>query len=39
MTVSVGDALRKYGIRDATLAGGHGTTAKQADITGALAAN
>jgi glyoxylase-like metal-dependent hydrolase (beta-lactamase superfamily II) len=39
MTVSVGDALRKYGIRDATLAGGHGTTAKQADVTGALAAN
>src|SRR6266481_5673808 len=34
MTVSVGDALRKYGISGATLAGGHGTTAKQADIAG-----
>ncbi len=38
-TVAVGDALRKYGISGATLAGGHGTTAKQADIAGPLAAN
>jgi glyoxylase-like metal-dependent hydrolase (beta-lactamase superfamily II) len=38
-TVSVGDALRKYGITGAIIAGGHGTTAKQADIAGALAAN
>jgi glyoxylase-like metal-dependent hydrolase (beta-lactamase superfamily II) len=39
MTVSTGDALRKYGISGATLAGGHGTTVKQADIVAALAAN
>jgi len=38
-TVAVGDALRKAGITNATIAGGHGTTAKQADITAALAAN
>jgi glyoxylase-like metal-dependent hydrolase (beta-lactamase superfamily II) len=37
-TVSVGDALRTAGISGATLAGGHGTTAKQADITEALSA-
>src|SRR3989454_710722 len=38
-TVAVGDALRKAGITGATIAGGHGTTAKQADIAPALAAN
>ncbi len=38
-TVAVGDALRKAGISGATIAGGHGTTAKQADIGPALAAN
>jgi glyoxylase-like metal-dependent hydrolase (beta-lactamase superfamily II) len=38
-TVSVGDALRKYGITGAIIAGGHGTTARQADIAGALGAN
>src|SRR5207244_4749419 len=29
-TVAVGDALRKHNITGATIAGGHGTTAKQA---------
>ena len=38
-TVAVGDALRKAGITGATIAGGHGTTAKQAEIEPALAAN
>jgi len=38
-TVAVGDALRKHNITGATIAGGHGTTAKQADIATALAAN
>jgi glyoxylase-like metal-dependent hydrolase (beta-lactamase superfamily II) len=38
-TIAVGEALRKYGITGATIAGGHGTTAKQADITSALAQN
>jgi hypothetical protein len=38
-TVAVGDALRKANISGATIAGGHGTTAKQADISSALAAN
>jgi hypothetical protein len=38
-TVAVGDALRKHNITGALIAGGHGTTAKQADITPALAAN
>ena len=38
-TVSVGDALRKANISDSTIVGGHGTTAKQADIAQALAAN
>jgi hypothetical protein len=31
--------LRKAGISRSTIAGGHGTTAKQAEITAALAAN
>jgi glyoxylase-like metal-dependent hydrolase (beta-lactamase superfamily II) len=35
-TVAVGDALKKYGIKDSIIAGGHGTTAKQADIGAAL---
>ena len=38
-TIAVGEALRKYGITGATIAGGHGTTAKQADMTSALAQN
>jgi glyoxylase-like metal-dependent hydrolase (beta-lactamase superfamily II) len=38
-TVAVGDALRKAGITGATIAGGHGATAKQAEIEPALAAN
>jgi Metallo-beta-lactamase superfamily len=38
-TVAVGDALRKHNITNALIAGGHGTTAKQADITAALASN
>jgi glyoxylase-like metal-dependent hydrolase (beta-lactamase superfamily II) len=38
-TVAVGDALRKLNITGATIAGGHGATAKQADIAAALAAN
>lgn len=38
-TVAVGDALRKHNITGATIAGGHGVTAKQADIAQALAAN
>lgn len=37
--VAVGDALRKYNISNATIAGGHGTTAKQAENQKALAAN
>jgi glyoxylase-like metal-dependent hydrolase (beta-lactamase superfamily II) len=38
-TVAVGEVIRKYGITGATIAGGHGTTAKQSDIAPALAAN
>jgi glyoxylase-like metal-dependent hydrolase (beta-lactamase superfamily II) len=38
-TVAVGDALRKHNITGALIAGGHGITAKQADIAPALAAN
>jgi len=38
-TVAVGAALTKAGISGATIAGGHGTTAKQSDIAPALAAN
>ena len=38
-TVAVGNALRKANISGATIAGGHGTTAKQSDIGQALAAN
>ena len=37
-TVAVGEVLRKLGITGATIAGGHGTLAKQADIGPALAA-
>jgi 3-hydroxyisobutyrate dehydrogenase-like beta-hydroxyacid dehydrogenase len=29
---AVGEALRKYGVTDATIAGGHVTTARQADV-------
>jgi len=35
-TVAVGESLRKYGITGATIAGGHGTLAKQADIASTL---
>jgi glyoxylase-like metal-dependent hydrolase (beta-lactamase superfamily II) len=38
-TVAVGASLRKYGITGTTIAGGHGTTAKQSDIAATLAAN
>jgi glyoxylase-like metal-dependent hydrolase (beta-lactamase superfamily II) len=38
-TVAAGDALRKLNITGATIVGGHGTTATQADIAAALAAN
>jgi hypothetical protein len=38
-TAAVGEALRKYNITNSTIAGGHGTTTKQADIAPALAAN
>ncbi len=38
-TVAVGEAVRKFGITGATVAGGHGTTAKQNDIAAALASN
>jgi glyoxylase-like metal-dependent hydrolase (beta-lactamase superfamily II) len=38
-SVAVGNALRQHNINNATIVGGHGTTAKQADITQALAAN
>ena len=37
-TAAVGERLRKYGITGATIAGGHGTLAKQSDIGPALAA-
>jgi len=37
-TVAVGEALRKMGVNGATIAGGHGTTTKQADIMPALSA-
>src|SRR6185312_3058087 len=36
---AVGAALRKANITGATIAGGHGTTAKQADLGEALASN
>ena len=38
-TLAVGEALRKHNITGALIAGGHGTTAKQADIAQALAMN
>ena len=38
-TVAVGEALRKANITGSTIVGGHGTTAKQADIAAQLAAN
>jgi glyoxylase-like metal-dependent hydrolase (beta-lactamase superfamily II) len=38
-TVAVGNALRRHNISNSTLAGGHGTTAKQAEIQHALAPN
>jgi glyoxylase-like metal-dependent hydrolase (beta-lactamase superfamily II) len=38
-TLAVGEALRKHNITGALIAGGHGVTAKQADIAQALAMN
>ena len=38
-TLAVGYAFKKYGIKNALIAGGHGTTAKQSDIEPALAQN
>ncbi len=38
-TASVGVILRKYNITGALIAGGHGTTVKEADLTAQLAAN
>jgi len=38
-TASVGTVLRKYNITGALIAGGHGTTVKEADLTAQLAAN
>jgi glyoxylase-like metal-dependent hydrolase (beta-lactamase superfamily II) len=38
-TAAVGNALRKANIEGSTIVGGHGTTAKQAEIAAALAAN
>ena len=38
-TLAVGEALKKNGITNSTIAGGHGTTAKQNDIASALASN
>jgi glyoxylase-like metal-dependent hydrolase (beta-lactamase superfamily II) len=35
-TLAVGEAFKKYGITASTIAGGHGATAKQADIGPAL---
>ncbi len=35
-TLAVGEAFKKYGIKDALIAGGHGTTVKQAEIGAAL---
>jgi glyoxylase-like metal-dependent hydrolase (beta-lactamase superfamily II) len=35
-TLAVGEAFKKYGITGSTIAGGHGATAKQADIGPAL---
>ena len=37
-TIAVGDALKKMGVNGAIIAGGHGTTTKQADIMPALSA-
>lgn len=38
MTIAAGNALRKYRISGATIAGGHGTTVKQTEAAVALAA-
>jgi Metallo-beta-lactamase superfamily len=38
-SIAVGNALRKYNITNATMAGGHGGVGKQADFTAQLAAN
>jgi glyoxylase-like metal-dependent hydrolase (beta-lactamase superfamily II) len=38
-TVAVGNLLRKYNINGALIAGGHGATIKQADLSAQLAAN
>jgi hypothetical protein len=38
-SAAAGAALRKHGIKDALIAGGHGTTGKQADLAAVLAAD
>jgi glyoxylase-like metal-dependent hydrolase (beta-lactamase superfamily II) len=38
-TLAVGDALKKYGITDAVIAGGHGATVRQTDIARLLTMN
>jgi glyoxylase-like metal-dependent hydrolase (beta-lactamase superfamily II) len=38
-TVAVGNLLRKYNVNGALIAGGHGATIKQTDVTAQLAAN
>jgi hypothetical protein len=38
-SAAAGAALRKHGIKDALIAGGHGTTGKQADLKAVLAAD
>ena len=38
-TIAAGDALRRYGISGAMIAGGHGATVRQAEAAVALAAN
>ena len=38
-TVALGKAVKKIGIKDATFAGGHGTTAKQSVLEGMAAQN
>ena len=35
-TLGLGDAFKKYNIRSSLIAGGHGTTAEQAEIGAAL---
>jgi hypothetical protein len=37
--LAVGEAVKKIGIKDATFAGGHGSTAKQSVLEGIVAQN